>query len=631
MSAEAIKEFVVSLGWANDSASERRMMDSIASATKQAVALGVALEGAAVAAVAAMQRISVAMEGTYRASKRIGDSVAHIDSFSYAVSQLQGTTRDAVASLTTFADKLREQPGLVARIASQFHVSARDAAGNWRSTSKVLEEIVNSPAFKKLDEPHQRAIASQLLGVNINTLRSIQDPRFAGFEAEADRTAASQGLNRDSAAAQAAEFERSWRAAFKSVDDLLQRLAQHFDEKWGSQVREFKSWLDANGPRISDTLDEIIDMLLDVGKSIGTALGVLTEWVKAGDKWLLQTTGINNGIEKLVAFIWLLNTALGALMAGPALRAMVGVLSMMGLGSVIGFVAGGAVAYEAAKAYSGVPGADEKAPEGAIEKGADAIDKWVGDKWRNRPKWMGGTGGGQAGGSIGKGGWWTQEREQHAVDYLKSQGVSELGAKALVSRWRNVEASGGPGSRNSIGAWGIAQWLGGRKNGIDGDADFDHQLAHVAKELHSSESRALGILNAAKTPWEASQGASAFERAEGWNAASNTDNFTARTAKGIASIGAARGGGGGFVGTANANEIANWHNHGGHGAYPGFAPAAPIGHSSNSVMYGGHNVNNSPSIVINGAGDAGATASAVSQVMKKANEDLLRNLHGAAH
>jgi hypothetical protein len=118
-------------------------------------------------------------------------------------------------------------------------------------------------------------------------------------------------------------------------------------------------------------------------------------------------------------------------------------------------------------------------------------------------------------------------------------GVSPLGAAALVSRWKNVESGAGPASVNpTSGAFGIGQWLGTRKPGIAGDTDFDHQLAYTLKELHSSESRALNLLNAAKTPWEAARGATAYERAHNFGklADPETDDFTKTTWAGIAGV-----------------------------------------------------------------------------------------------
>jgi hypothetical protein len=155
--------------------------------------------------------------------------------------------------------------------------------------------------------------------------------------------------------------------------------------------------------------------------------------------------------------------------------------------------------------------------------------------------------GGDAGGAgwSGQGvhGWWTPEHVKHAIDVLKKGGLSQIGAEGLVSRWVNVEAAGGPGSKNpTSGAIGIGQWLGARKQGVTGD--FDNQLQHALSELHGSESKAFNKLNSAKTDEEAATGASMFERAEGYSAGSGRDNYTSRTAKGMAGIRRSSGGGG---------------------------------------------------------------------------------------
>ncbi len=121
---------------------------------------------------------------------------------------------------------------------------------------------------------------------------------------------------------------------------------------------------------------------------------------------------------------------------------------------------------------------------------------------------------------------------------LIAGGVSPLGAAALVSRWANVESStDGPNSVNpTTGAFGVGQWLGARKMGIAGDTNIDDQVDHALAELHGKEAASLYILNHAGNAYDAARGASAFERAEGWNAFNSTDNFTDATAKGIGDI-----------------------------------------------------------------------------------------------
>ena len=173
------------------------------------------------------------------------------------------------------------------------------------------------------------------------------------------------------------------------------------------------------------------------------------------------------------------------------------------------------------------------------------------------PTWAGGTGGGGAGGgggarlgdrarggsgawkgNYGQAGWWTADRESHAVDRLMREGgLTETGAKAMVARWKYVESPGGPTAVNpTSGAEGFAQWLGSRKGG-GSNGSADDQIGKVIRELNGAEAHAKEILN---TPGREAEGASAFERAEGYgkgvNAGTDRDNFTARTAGGISHI-----------------------------------------------------------------------------------------------
>lgn len=141
--------------------------------------------------------------------------------------------------------------------------------------------------------------------------------------------------------------------------------------------------------------------------------------------------------------------------------------------------------------------------------------------------------------AFGGGGWWTPDLQAYAFDYLTKNGVSALGAQGLIARWRDVESTGsGINASNSIGGghWGIAQWGTARGGRNVPGTSLDQQLAKVVGELRGPEARAAGILNKAKTAWEAAQGASAYERAEGWNWNTLTDNFTSKTARGVGAI-----------------------------------------------------------------------------------------------
>jgi hypothetical protein len=133
-------------------------------------------------------------------------------------------------------------------------------------------------------------------------------------------------------------------------------------------------------------------------------------------------------------------------------------------------------------------------------------------------------------GSGDKGSWWTADRQKYAVNYLmKNSGLSQYGAAGLVARW-TTEAGDGPSSVNKrSGAFGIGQWLGSRKKDILGNTNFDDQLAHAVTELNSTEKRAANLLRKSSSSMEASMGATAYERAEGYNADTNNDILTHST------------------------------------------------------------------------------------------------------
>ena len=116
MSSEVLREFLVSLSFSKDEAGFHRTMESVESLTKKMLGLGVAIEVAAIASIAAVHRIAMGFESLSYASSRIGASVGHINEFKYAIANLGGTAAGAMSSLENFSRKLRESPGNLARL-----------------------------------------------------------------------------------------------------------------------------------------------------------------------------------------------------------------------------------------------------------------------------------------------------------------------------------------------------------------------------------------------------------------------------------------------------------------------------------------------------------------------------------
>jgi hypothetical protein len=629
MSADVIKEFLISLSFSKDETGFHRTMEAVEGLTKKMVVLGGAIEAAAIASVAAMHRIAMGMEAVGYASSRIGASVSGIKEFQFAISQLGGTAAGAMTSLENFSRFMRESPGGEAWLRG-FGIQTRDAKGQLRDRKELLDAFFASNRFTK-EEYWAKLRDAQFVGIDENTMRAGMNPQRAAMEAEARAKYRNTGFDPDKAAENAKKFEQAWRSAFMSIEIMIERLADKFGPQILQKFKEFTDWVDTHGPEISNIVDQMATSLSDAVKWIWDMAKAIAAFVHDdADPWIKQTTGINNGLEKLAFWLGVLSTtaipalglALTALMAGPALRALVGLLSLAGFGSVATFVGGGAILGSAIGAYNATPGADEKPPEGALEEGADAIDKWAARKWRQRPKWLGGNGGesirkGTRGGNPGEGssaGNLTKLIEEEArkagIDPRVMQGI-RAGESLHTSRYDKkddaLESSWGPFQLN-------------RRRGLG--VDFERDTGLDVRNPDTIPAQVRWVANYLKhggslQPWAGYHGPRDADPRWGDSGYHPTEVAARAPANAPSS----------------SFGLNGWIAPGGGYAHAAPAPAAPIGHSSvNSYDFGNNIMNNhaKTTIVINGAGDPGATADAVAKKQGSLYSDALRNLQGAA-
>lgn len=103
------------------------------------------------------------------------------------------------------------------------------------------------------------------------------------------------------------------------------------------------------------------------------------------------------------------------------------------------------------------------------------------------------------------------ERGQYAYNKLLNMGYTPVQAAGIVGNLLQENSAMDPSLSNSIGATGIAQWLGGRLDALKEFAarkgtawnDFDTQLEFIDHEMRGSESFAFSKLQEATTPEEA--------------------------------------------------------------------------------------------------------------------------------
>ena len=104
-----------------------------------------------------------------------------------------------------------------------------------------------------------------------------------------------------------------------------------------------------------------------------------------------------------------------------------------------------------------------------------------------------------------------------AVNFFESKGYKDYQVAALVGGFLQ-ESQLNPGITNSIGAIGIAQWLGARKTNLQSKANYntlETQLNFVQSELTNSEKSAGTKLKNSTTFEEAVAAAAAYERFAG--------------------------------------------------------------------------------------------------------------------
>lgn len=490
MPSSPIQEYLIGLGFKLDTPGAKRFAETLDGTSKAFVKVGETALAASAAVGLAVEKIAAQYEDLYYFSQRTGATIQSLQATAYGFTQIGLSAGDAKGMVDNLAMALRTNPGNSALL-RMLGVSGGDANAQAHG---LVRNLSHMPFFMASQYAGMFGISPQQLLMMENGLGDLD-------RAEADhvRRQNEAGLATNDLGEKSHIFMTDLRKLEDEFGILADKIAQDFIKPADAVVKELET---------------------------------VTEWFlkvdRATDGW--ATT------------IGALGTAIGGLVA---LRASLGWIA--GLFGGGGAAAEGAAAGEAAAGVAGGAAAEGGWLSTFLGAGSAVLSPLLlsGDA-DNHPtaghqttaQWIRSWFGGSAAGVNGQTGWWTPERQQHAIQALVAGGVSPLGAAGLVSRWMNVESAVGPGSINpTSGAFGIGQWLGARKPGISGDTDFDHQLAYVLRELHSSEGSALGSLNSASTPWDAARGASMYERAHGYNSALGTDDFTGRTAAGI-SIGA---------------------------------------------------------------------------------------------
>lgn len=174
MSGNTIRDFMVALGFNIDNAGAKRMGDTLQGVENKAKSLNTVLLGLATGAVIAVTKTASELDKLYYSSQRIGASASNIRGFEAAISQMGGTAGNALQTLESLAQKIRQSPGYEGMV-NNLGVSTRDQNGAMRDRVEVMKDM--SKTLAGMDYYQANAYASAM-GIDENTLMAMRDPAF---------------------------------------------------------------------------------------------------------------------------------------------------------------------------------------------------------------------------------------------------------------------------------------------------------------------------------------------------------------------------------------------------------------------------------------------------------------------
>lgn len=298
MSAEVIKEFLVSINYKVDGDSEKKFTDGMATAAKGAAALALAVGAAATAVVAAVARIASQFDTLYYTSQRTGASVQNIKGLGYAFSQLGGSASQAVGTLESFTKALRNNPGLT-NFVKGIGVNVN------QDKAKVLTDVIDKLAQKPYYIGAQQA---EMLGISEESFNLMVKNRaeLARYRAEYDRTARTVGLNNDEAAKASRAFNDALLSLRATATAVAEKIGTDLAPVITRYLNMLRDWIAANPDKIEAAIKQVIAvaeaLIITVG-NIVTALKPVGEAFQSIAETLTGKEGLQASMELFAVFI----------------------------------------------------------------------------------------------------------------------------------------------------------------------------------------------------------------------------------------------------------------------------------------------------------------------------------------
>jgi len=467
MSADVIKEFLVSLGYKVDKSSEGKFKDAVRSATLQAQLLARAVEEAAEAAVKAVQRIAIGFDQLYWSAQRTGASAANLRAFGYAFSQLGGSVGQAASAVEGFAAAMRTNRGVESFVRS-FGVTTRKANGELRDATETLEDFT-AAIRKKYPSYDVASRAAAVAGIDEGTFKILWDRLgdIKKFKEEQKKAAERIGLNQDKAAENLKGFMQRWREFEISLTMVGEKIASDFAGPMSDTLAKLQKWFEDHSDDIRGMLErlaKVAENIVTDFQNMATALGPVWEGFDKLSKSLIGKDGLTVAFEalgvvlalKVLAPLLRISTLLGSMVNLPAWLAVLLGVTATGHG------------YQTAEEYRNNP--ESQAVGDAANARVGGVRSW----WKkNMPTWLGG--GSAKPISSGE----RAENAKTSYQFWRSVGLSHEAASAILAS-QQQESGFNPNARGDGGAaHGLFQHHGDRRAAIKAATGIDMSHASV--------------------------------------------------------------------------------------------------------------------------------------------------------
>ncbi|MFV9038960.1 lytic transglycosylase [Serratia fonticola] len=294
MNAETIKDFLISLGFDIDEAGSRKFESVVTGATLNAIKLGAAVEGAALAIVGYTTKIASSLDKLYWQTQRTGATANNIRAIGYAFSQSGGSIEGFNGTLENLARFLRSTPGGEGFLRN-LGIQTRDANGNLRDTA----ELVTLVGDKLAKMPYYRANQyAQILGIDENTLLAMRRG-VAGFTADYQGMLKATGFDSQKAAEQSNRFMTQMTGLTSLFGIMRDKIGSNLAGGLAGNLESFRKNILLNFPKIEGMITAVLKKVLSLADSIMTFVYRGVQGFGSLMKWWDQLDDKTKGLIKI--------------------------------------------------------------------------------------------------------------------------------------------------------------------------------------------------------------------------------------------------------------------------------------------------------------------------------------------